>query len=81
MDLPDNCAVAFEERKVASPSVAFLSSQAVTVLGSVLKDVAQSCFNRASGVLDNGSSIAKKERLKAVLTLEYVVLVVRRTSA
>lgn len=73
--------MAFEERETASLSVAFLTSQAVTVLGSVLKDSAQGCFDRAAGVLDDRSSIAKKERLKAVLTLKYVVLVVRRTSA
>lgn len=58
VDFSDDCAVAFEEREVAVPSVAFLTSQAVTVLGSVLKDGAQGCFGRAAGVLENGSSVA-----------------------
>lgn len=73
--------MAFEEREAASLSMAFLTSQAITVLGSVLKDGAQGCFDRAAGVLNDGPSVAEKERLEAVLTLEHVVLVVRRTSA
>ena len=81
MDLPDDLAMAFEERKVASSSVAFLTGQAVTILGSILKNGTQGCFDRAAGVLDNGSSVAQKEGLEAVPTLKYVVLVVRRTGA